>query len=499
MLFLPGLALAANDVTFPQQSTIRLDDGSTYTINTTSTFDSFTVNASTIVFTVSANSVIALVSSDKKSFGNSGTNDYTTVTTTCTATESTITVTVAANAPTTYTITITPSGTCGSTASTGGGGSPAPTTPTPTTTTTASDNLASDGQSVTLASTVSQNLTTSGGLVTLSNSNLSILVPSGGLSSSASLTVAPQANFAQPTAGYSAVGSQAYNVTALSTAGAKITQFAKPLTLTFNYTNDQITGLDENNLKVSYWKEETGEWVDVPTTIDLANNKAVATIDHLTKFILRAKSNTVPAGSLVKVSGKSTVYYIGHDNKRYPFPSDKIFFTWYENFNSVLTINQTELLNHNLGGNITTRPGTKLVQFVNLDNEGRIVVDDPKVYAVEPTGKIRWIKTAAIASALYGPTWEQKIIPTWNYLYTNYTLGTEISQATYPSGSLVKETATNNLYYISESKRRAVTTNGKTSNEFQDQYVNSAASLAAYPTDVSLNDYQNSISWTSGK
>jgi hypothetical protein len=136
---------------------------------------------------------------------------------------------------------------------------------------------------------------------------------------------------------------------------------------------------------------------------------------------------------------------------------------------------------------------------VAYDYNGNMVIDDPKIYAVEPGGVIRHITTADIASALYGATWELKINPVPNYLYSNYTVGTALSTATFPTGSLVSETSTNNLYYINGSQKRLVTTNGRTSNKFQEKYYLSNYSLASYTLSASLNDYQNSISWTGGK
>ena len=57
------------------------------------------------------------------------------------------------------------------------------------------------------------------------------------------------------------------------------------------------------------------------------------------------------------------------------------------------------------------RPGAKLVQFVSLAADQRsFVVSDPKVYALERGGAIRWIKTGDVARALYGSLWEREIV-----------------------------------------------------------------------------------------
>ena len=152
-----------------------------------------------------------------------------------------------------------------------------------------------------------------------------------------------------------------------------------------------------------------------------------------------------------------------------------------------------------MGGNVTVRAGTQLVQFVAYDNDGKMMVDDPHVYTLEPGGQLRWLKTAEIASSLYGTAWEQKIIPVSNYLYGNYALGAAIETAAYPTGAIVKETSSNNVYYIDNGQRRLISTNGLSSNRFQQKHYLTASSLSGYEQTGALNDYQNSISWTGGK
>lgn len=514
LLALPSIALAANDVTFPQATNITLADGYTYVVDTDSTFDAFTVNTTNIQFTVSANSIISMYQVDRVDFGVSGTNEYMTVTEQCTNSQSNVLIVVSASAPSTYTVTFTPSGSCSSSAgggttggTTGGGGgggggggapAPAPVVSTPAASLASLDTQSSGGGSVSLAAPATATVASSGGEAALNDNSVAITMPANAVSSEATVTITPQSAFAQPSAGYTAVGSQVYNITAQA-GGSSITQLGANSDLTFTYTDAQIANINESSLVVSYWLETTGEWVNLPTTINAENNTVTATVNHFTKFILQGESNTAPAGSLIKTAGSAAVYYLGHDNKRYVFPDDKVFKTWYENFDDVITVSTAEMTSHALGGNITVRGGTKLVQFVAYDYAGNMVIDDPKIYALEPGGVIRHVTTGDIASALYGANWESIINAVPNYLYNNYTVGSALSTATFPTGSLVSETSTGNLYYIDGAQKRLVTTNGRTSNRFQQQYYLSNYSLASYALTASLNDYQNSISWTGGK
>src|SRR3989338_2637327 len=132
---------------------------------------------------------------------------------------------------------------------------------------------------------------------------------------------------------------------------------------------------------------------------------------------------------LVKKAGLNTVYYYGSDMKRHTFINSTTYFSWYSDFSGVVTISDTELGEMPLGGNITLRPGTKLVK----------ITTDPKTYAVEPGGVLRWIQTEAIATTLYGANvWGRVVDLEDVYFAGNYTVGTPISANTYPSGTLIK-------------------------------------------------------------
>lgn len=66
------------------------------------------------------------------------------------------------------------------------------------------------------------------------------------------------------------------------------------------------------------------------------------------------------------------VYYLGADGKRYVFPNQKTYMTWYSNFSTVKVVSSTEMSSYPIGGNATYRPGTKMIK----------ITTDPKVYAV---------------------------------------------------------------------------------------------------------------------
>ena len=124
------------------------------------------------------------------------------------------------------------------------------------------------------------------------------------------------------------------------------------------------------------------------------------------------------SGTLIKSASLPAVYYCGKDGKRYVFVNDKAYFSWYADFSGVQIVSDTTLATIALGGNITYRPGVRMVK----------VMSDPKVYAVARGGVLRWVGSEAIATRLYGANWNQQIDDIADSFFVNYHVGASITQ-----------------------------------------------------------------------
>ncbi len=167
------------------------------------------------------------------------------------------------------------------------------------------------------------------------------------------------------------------------------------------------------------------------------------------------------AGDLFKSPLSTTVYYFGSDNKRHIFPNEKTYRSWYSDWSNVKTIAALELQQMTLGENVIVRPGTVLVK----------IQTDPKVYAVEPGGLLRWIPTEERIKTLYGDAWATKIIDVPLAFWGDYSFGSDISTDTHPTGTLVNYAGTTDVYYIQGAEKRKVTTAGFAANNFRSEYV----------------------------
>lgn len=200
------------------------------------------------------------------------------------------------------------------------------------------------------------------------------------------------------------------------------------------------------------------------------------------------------AGDLIRTASSSAVYYLGSDGKKHTFSSDKVFFTWFKDFSAVKTISQSEMLSYELGANVVVRPGTKLVQFVEVKGDGTFNVADPKVYAVSVGGVVSHIDSAATAVAMFGANWEKNIVAVPNYLFSNYTVGAGLtSSSKHPTGSLIKTADSATIYYVDGSSIRPVSSSAFEANGFMTEYVITVSSVSAYTQGTSVTAKEEAL------
>jgi len=129
-----------------------------------------------------------------------------------------------------------------------------------------------------------------------------------------------------------------------------------------------------------------------------------------------AQGAEVTPGSLIKGEGSAAVYYVDEDLTRHVFPNGRIFLSWFENFDGIIVLTDAELAAYPLAGNVPYKPGKIMVK----------IQTDPRTYAVDEGGTLRWIKTEAAARALYGSDWNRKIHDLSDAFFNDYQNGDEI-------------------------------------------------------------------------
>ncbi len=192
---------------------------------------------------------------------------------------------------------------------------------------------------------------------------------------------------------------------------------------------------------------------------------------------------SLSVGDLIKSSLSSAVYYYGSDGKRHVFPNEKTYKSWYVDFTGIKTVPASQLQGLTLGDNVTIRPGTVLVK----------IQTDPKVYAVEPGGLLRWVPTEARAATLYGSAWATKIVDVPVIFWVDYTFGTDITTDKHPTGALIQYTGSTDKYYIQGTEKRLISTVGFTANKFQLSNVLSVPTSLTYTTGTALTAEESAL------
>jgi hypothetical protein len=145
-----------------------------------------------------------------------------------------------------------------------------------------------------------------------------------------------------------------------------------------------------------------------------------------------AEASACVSGQLIRASSPS-VYYCGADGKRYVFPNEKTYRTWYSDFSGVSVITDEALASIPIGGNVTYKPGVRMVK----------ITTSPKVYVVDTGGVLRGIASEDVAQQLYGSTWNQQIDDVPDAFFANYLLGSDVTVASDFTPLTARNRATN--------------------------------------------------------
>jgi hypothetical protein len=121
----------------------------------------------------------------------------------------------------------------------------------------------------------------------------------------------------------------------------------------------------------------------------------------------------IPDDGNAKTLSDTAVYYYASNGKRYVFPNEKTYFTWYTDFSNVRVIPIDQMSLIPIGGNVTYHPGTRMIKFQT----------DVKTYMVTRGGVLRWVKTEDVARGWFGAQWNTFIDDVSEAFYENYTFG----------------------------------------------------------------------------
>ena len=119
---------------------------------------------------------------------------------------------------------------------------------------------------------------------------------------------------------------------------------------------------------------------------------------------------------LVKGTGPA-VYLVNQYNNRFYIPDWSVLKSWYHT-PSIMQVNDSQLSQYTLKDNVIYRPGSLIK-----------IATDPKCYAVDLNGKLRWVYNENVARSIYGVNWNKNIYTVPDALFPSYSFGESIYNA----------------------------------------------------------------------
>lgn len=194
------------------------------------------------------------------------------------------------------------------------------------------------------------------------------------------------------------------------------------------------------------------------------------------------KFTVIVPGDRIKSANNPAVYWY-LNGKRNVFSDLATYGSWFADFSGIITVPPDQLADISLGHVVPIRAGTYLVK----------IQSDPKTYAVEPFGLLRWIPTETQAIALYGAGWSHRVRDVDVSQFVNYSMGAALKAGEIPSGFVYKTGGEMNVvidgttHTMSESDRKV--------NGIFSQFVSSVtpATVSALSGGGAVNGYDSDL------
>jgi len=154
---------------------------------------------------------------------------------------------------------------------------------------------------------------------------------------------------------------------------------------------------------------------DNPTISDSGKTYLDSIHDNIAAFD-KLEVNLAELNKVYKLEENGSIYYFAADGKRYIFPTETTYFSWYQNNlpQNFMALDKMEKVP--LGGNVTVRPGTLIS-----------TPSDSNTYLVKKGGMIAPV-SKGVLMVIFGEKYDDRVLSLPNYYFTNYTYDTEINK-----------------------------------------------------------------------
>ncbi len=126
----------------------------------------------------------------------------------------------------------------------------------------------------------------------------------------------------------------------------------------------------------------------------------------------------LPDGTYMRGESWSTVYYV-EDGSRHPFLDSQTFFTYADDFDDVIEVEDGYLSNYIIGTPMLPKAGTVLVKVQSVNS----------VYVLEAGNTLRWITSEDLAEELFGDDWADYVIDVPVTAWAHFNHGDDVESA----------------------------------------------------------------------
>ena len=112
-----------------------------------------------------------------------------------------------------------------------------------------------------------------------------------------------------------------------------------------------------------------------------------------------------------------TIYYMAEDGRRYVFPNEGTYQSWFGDHDDITQKTLEELYETDLGGNVYYRPGSKIL----------ITESYTDYYFISNGGVLKPFANEEIIEQFYGSKWIKQVDEIENHFFTNYHIGSPIN------------------------------------------------------------------------
>ncbi len=166
---------------------------------------------------------------------------------------------------------------------------------------------------------------------------------------------------------------------------------------------------------------ETEQWrLDAVQATSIATPVVEEPVEEEPAAEEEVDNEVIASNDLIKLATSDSVYVVGDDGKRHPFPNEVTFDSWGYTFDNVETVDADTMASYLIGDSVTIKPGTYLVKLQSV----------PKVYAVAPNHTLRWVNSEELAVEIYGATWANEVVDVSDAFWPDYIEGLIINSAT---------------------------------------------------------------------